>query len=261
MQVKTIIIALAGLMTVATAAQAELKSFKVNGETVSVEQQKKLYDAAVAQGQPAGPELERYVKQKLIQDAVLIQEAKKANVEKDGEYKEALEQLRNQLMVNVWTRKLADGIKIKDEDIKKAYDADKASYGDTEYQVRRILVKTEDQAKNLIKRINNGSDFGKLATEFSEDAATKQSGGLLGWVVPRYFAAGFSSAFTALKPGDVAQVPVRSPDGWFVVKLENKRAAENYPSYDSQKARIKNALIQVEIQKKVQEAIKNAKVQ
>ena len=42
----------AALLIAAGAANAELKAFKVNGETVSVAEQKAVYDRAVAQGPP-----------------------------------------------------------------------------------------------------------------------------------------------------------------------------------------------------------------
>ena len=56
MEKKLLVLGMAAMMA-AGAANAELQAFKVNGETVSVAQQKALYDSAVAQGQPAGAEL------------------------------------------------------------------------------------------------------------------------------------------------------------------------------------------------------------
>ena len=94
MQKKTLVLGLAAMM-IAGAAQAELQAFKVNGETVSVAQQKTVYDNAVAQGQPAGPDLERQVKNVLTQQTVLLQEARKAKVEFDPVVKANLQAVRN----------------------------------------------------------------------------------------------------------------------------------------------------------------------
>ena len=55
MEKKLLVLGMAAMMA-AGAANAELQAFKVNGETVSVAQQKALYDSAVAQGQPPGEE-------------------------------------------------------------------------------------------------------------------------------------------------------------------------------------------------------------
>ena len=260
MQKKLLVLGLAALMT-AGAANAELKAFKVNGETVSVAEQKAIYDRAVRQGQPASPELERQVKNALIQQTVLLQEAKKAKLESRADVKEAINAAREQVLINALIQDWAKANPVSDKDVKAAYDRQKAAYGDTEYQVRHILVKTEDQAKNLINRINKGADFGKLATEFSEDTGNKAQGGLLGWIVPRAYVPAFGAAFSSLKPGEVAQAPIRTQFGFHVVKLEAKRPAELYPNFDTQKAVIRNALASRRVQAHFQDLVKKAKVQ
>lgn len=251
----------AAILVAAGAANAELKAFKVNGETVTVAAQKAVYDRAVAQGQPAGEELERQVKNILIQQTVLLQEAKKAKIQQKPEVQRAINNARDQILIQGLAQDWAKQNPVSDADLKKAYDADKAAYGDTEYQVRHILVKTEDQAKNLISRLGKGADFGKLAQEFSEDTTNKGQGGLLGWVVPRSFVPAFGVAFSALKPGEVAQAPIRTQFGFHVVKLEAKRKAELYPSFESQKAVIHNALANQKVQMHFQDLVKHAKVQ
>ncbi len=251
----------AAVLLAATAANAELKAFKVNGETVTVAAQKALYDRAIASGQPAGEQLELQVKNHLIQQTVLLQEAKKTKVANDPDVKNAIEQARSQILINGLAQQWVKANPVSEADLRKAYDADKASYGDTEYQVRHILVKTEDQAKNLISRLNKGSDFGKLAQEFSEDTGNKAQGGLLGWVVPRSFVPAFGASFTALKEGEIAQTPIRTQFGFHVVKLEAKRKAELYPSFESQQTVIRNALSNQKVQMHFQEIIKKASVQ
>lgn len=260
MQKKLLVLGLAALLT-AGAANAELKAFKVNGETVTLEEQKAVYDRAVKQGQPAGPELERQVKNALVQQTVLLQEAKKAKVGNRDDVKAALKAAEEQILINALIQDWARKNPVSDADVKAAYEKQKAAYGDTEYQVRHILVKTEDQAKNLIKRLGNkGADFEKLAEEFSEDTGNKEQGGLLGWVVPRSYPAAFGVAFSALKPGEVAQTPIRTQYGFHVVKLDNKRPAQLFPSFESQQPQLRNALTNQRVQQHFLELAKKAKV-
>ena len=260
MDKKVIALGVAAIL-IAGAANAELKAFKVNGETVTVAEQKAIYDRAVQAGQPAGEGLERQVKNLLIQQTVLLQEANKAKIANKPDVKRAIENSRDQILIQGLAQDWAQKNPVSEADLKKAYDQDKAAYGDTEYQVRHILVKTEDQAKNLISRLNKGADFGKLAQAFSEDTGNKGQGGLLGWVVPRSFVPAFGASFTALKPGEIAQSPIRTQFGFHVVKLEAKRKAELYPSYESQKPVIRNALANQKVQMHFQDLIKKANVQ
>ena len=213
------------------------------------------------QGQPAGAELERQVKNVLTQQTVLLQEAKKAKLDRNSDVKQAIEAARNQVLINAVLRDWAKKNPVKDEDVRKAYEAEKAAYGPTEYQVRHILVKTEDQAKNIISRLNKGADFDKLAKEFSEDRGNKDRGGQLGWVVPRSFVPTFGNAFAGMKEGTVSKEPVRTQFGFHVVKLDAKRPAQLFPTFEAQKPALVNALTNQRVNQHFGELVKNAKVQ
>ena len=255
-----LVLALALSVGLVGSAAAALTDMTVNGEKVPASRLEAVYNNAVKAGAKAGPELEARVKRDVTEEVVLLQEAAKAKIDRTKEYRDAIDRVGKQLKVELLVADYAKKNPVSDKEVRAAYDNAKKVYGDTEYQVRHILVKTEDQAKNLISRLAKGADFGKLAQEFSEDTANKAQGGLLGWVVPRSFVPAFGAAFSALKPGEVAQAPVRTQFGFHVVKLEAKRKAELYPSFDSQKAVIHNALANQKVQQHVQELIKRAVV-
>ena len=259
MQKKLLVLGIAAMMA-AGAANAELKSFTVNGETISVAEQKVIYDAAVAQGQPAGEKLEMMVKQIAIQNAVLLQEAKKARVESKPEVKALLKSAHDKILVDATFKDWADKNPVSESQLKDAYNAQKRLYGDTEYQVRHILVKTEDQAKNLIKRLKKGNDFTKLAKEFSEDKQSGAQGGQLGWVVPHSFSPSFGAVVSALKPGTVAESPIQTQYGFHVVQLDSKRPAQLFPSYEELKPQLKANLTNQLVQKHFTEVVKQAKI-
>lgn len=50
-------------------------------------------------------------------------------------------------------------------------------------QVQAIFVESDEVAKNVIKRLKAGEDFGSLAKEYSLEAVTKEKGGDLGWLL------------------------------------------------------------------------------
>ena len=76
-----------------------------------------------------------------------------------------------------------------------------------------ILVQTEEEAKNILKRIKSGESFEKLAEEISLCPSGKQ-GGTLGWfgrgqMVPEFDTACFNS-----KKGDLIG-PVKTQYRWW----------------------------------------------
>ena len=68
-------------------------------------------------------------------------------------------------------------------------------------------------------------------------------------------------AFSALKPGEVAQTPIRTQYGFHVVKLDAKRPAQLFPAYESQAPQLKNALTNQRMQQHFLDLAKKAKVE
>lgn len=93
-----------------------------------------------------------------------------------------------------------------------------------------IEVYTEDDAKSVEAKLKSGADFAQLAKESSQDTATKDKGGDLGWFprglqpsIPKVVE---DAAFDKLKPGEVSDI-LSDNSTFYIVKLEDK--AQNRP--------------------------------
>lgn len=114
---------------------------------------------------------------------------------------------------------------ITDERIQKAYDDYKANFPKVdEVKAAHILVSADDEqkAKDLIKMLDGGADFSKLAKENSLDGSS-ETGGDLGYfakeeVVPEFAKAAFETAV-----GSYTKAPVKSSFGYHIIKVEDKR--------------------------------------
>ncbi|NBD10653.1 MULTISPECIES: peptidylprolyl isomerase [Corallococcus] len=82
------------------------------------------------------------------------------------------------------------------------------------------------KAEALRKELEGGKDFATLAKASSDDTATKAKGGELGWVERTTWDPALANAAFALKAGEVTQ-PVESPLGLHLVKVEEKKDAQN----------------------------------
>ncbi|MFF2755644.1 peptidyl-prolyl cis-trans isomerase [Psychrobacillus sp. NPDC058041] len=78
---------------------------------------------------------------------------------------------------------LAKDIVIEDEAIKAYYDNNKNLYNiPTSYRTSVIYASSEDEAKEVVKELKNGSSFEGLARERSKDASSASLGGDIGYI-------------------------------------------------------------------------------
>ena len=108
--------------------------------------------------------------------------------------------------------------------------ADSADAVIEQTRVRHILVKTSElvsdadaqkRLQTLRTRILNGEPFEDLARANSDDLSAA-NGGEIGWVSPGDTVPEFQRAMDALAPGELSE-PVKSPFGWHLIKVEERR--------------------------------------
>jgi len=94
----------------------------------------------------------------------------------------------------------------------------------TEEQVwaRHILVDTEGEATAVEELLKNGSDFARLAREFSSDTGSGSQGGDLGWfgkgaMVPEFEDAAFNQPI-----GEIGE-PIKSQFGYHIIQVLDRR--------------------------------------
>lgn len=84
-----------------------------------------------------------------------------------------------------------------------------------------------NKAKDIIKKLNNGEDFDKLAKEYSTDKATKDKGGDTGWFNTGDMAKEYEKSAYALKKGEYTTTPVKTTYGYHIIyKTDEKEKPE-----------------------------------
>lgn len=73
------------------------------------------------------------------------------------------------------------------------------------------------RAEELLRRAKSGEDFATLAKQYSDDPATRDSGGDLGTFGRGTMLPAFEDVVFALQPGEFAKEPIRTTLGWHVV--------------------------------------------
>ena len=167
----------------------------------------------------------------LITKKLLLREARKDKIDGDKEFQDRLEEIKDQLLIeSLLKKKLTAETKVSDEDLKKYYDAHREEFKkEGEISTRHIVVKTEDEAKQILARVQKGEDFAELARKYSIDPGAKTSGGEIGYhpkgtLVPEYEAA----AFKLKKEGQVSGI-IKTQFGYHIIKLEGMKPPQYVP--------------------------------
>ncbi|MEO5373595.1 MAG: peptidylprolyl isomerase [Alphaproteobacteria bacterium] len=185
----------------------------------------------------------------LVSTEVILTAARKENVQNDPAVKSQLRDLEDQLIRRTFLSKHVNA-EITDAKVKAHYDElVKKIPPKEEVRVRHILVQTEDEAKAAITEIKGGAKFDDVAARKSMDGS-KDRGGDLGYLTRDVLVESFAEAAFKLKPGEMTQEPVKTPFGWHVIKMEDKRVG--HPAFDEVKDEVRADLADGMVQKVVE---------
>ena len=178
----------------------------------------------------------------LVATEIALQEARKSNILERPEIKKLIKDYTRNVLLKTWTKEKVESFDINDEAVKTAYDERVTKLASKEYNARHILVKTEDEAKVIIKDLDGGADFEKLAKEKST-GPSGSNGGSLGWFKAQTMVPAFANAVKLMSKGDISKEPVKTQFGFHIIKVEDSRDAK-LPTLESMQTQLKRVIAQ-----------------
>lgn len=175
----------------------------------------------------------------LVRAEAVAQQAEKEGLDKQGDAPPSLALARLQILEQAAMANYLKDHKATDAELKAEYDTQVAAMPKTQYKARHILVKTKEEADQIIGDLKKGQKFEKLAADHSLDGS-KTNGGDLGWFSPANMVKPFADAVAALKKGETTQTPVQTEFGWHVIRLDDVRETTP-PAFDA----VKDRLVQI----------------
>lgn len=195
----------------------------------------------------------------LVSMTLAAQAAEKDGLAKDADVQSRIDLLRTQILAEAASDKYAKSHPVSDDEVKKEYDSQVAMMP-KEYKARHILVEKKETAESIIRELDAGGDFAKLAKSESKDPGSAANGGDLGWFPAQSMVKPFSDALATLEKGATTKSPVQTQYGWHVIQLEDTRAPEA-PAFDDVKEQVKMLAQRKNLQAYLDELRKTAKIQ
>ena len=234
----------------------------VNGVKIGSEMLEFVVANNVEQGVKDTPELRAALRTELISREVLVQEAKKQNLDKEQAFKMQWLMQQNNLLIDRLLAKHFANFTLTDEKLRAEYKRQVDQLKDTEqYQLSHIVTATEADAKAVIRELNakKGTTFAKLAREKSTHPSA-QNGGNLGWLLPNQINPALVNVVMNLTVGSATTTPIATPEGWQILMVEAKRKFK-VPTFEESKQQLVNAVFAQERAEYVQKLVNAAKVE
>jgi peptidyl-prolyl cis-trans isomerase SurA len=153
------------------------------------------------------------------------------------DYKQYRESMRKELTLSTLRqRDVIAHINVTPHEMEQFLARQQSSAANDEFNVSHILLSLPEaatpqqleeitkKAQDIASRATKGEDFGQLAIANS-NSQTALDGGQLGWRKGNQLPEFILGLVTKMKPGEVSE-PVRTPSGFHIVKLNERRSGE-----------------------------------
>jgi peptidyl-prolyl cis-trans isomerase C len=234
----------------------------VNGVIITNDMVEQGIKIAISQGQKESPELRKVVIEKFIEVLLLSQQAEKDGLANSEKANIQLALIRQNYLADLELSTFMAKNPITDADVQAEYNKEIASLGPQgmiiEYKVSDIAVASEADAQAALARIKKGESFDKVAKSVSL-APNKVQGGAVGWVQPGQVGPQLASVLATLSKGQVSPAPIQTQQGWYLIKLEDKKSSKP-PSFEQAKQAIRAGMTQRKQYEFLGQIAKDAKI-
>lgn len=190
----------------------------------------------------------------LVNQELLLQDAKKNKLDIEEEFVKELEIVKNNMLKNYAMHKIFEKVSVSEDEIENYYEENKDTlFSPVTYTASHILLESEEMADKVLDQINDGLDFKEAAKKFSLDP-TKDNGGSLGSFPKGVMVKEFQEGLDKLKIGQISK-PIKTQFGYHIIKLDNKMDSSN--THDDIKDKVKSTYEMVKRQEKYIEKIKD----
>jgi peptidyl-prolyl cis-trans isomerase C len=230
----------------------------VNGAPIM----KSVLDVYGAQRKAKQDEGEQVDDQEILNEVISLELMRQEGVNKGLDTSPSIvatmDQQTRTLLAGAAIRDFVQNNPVTDKQAREVYDKEIGKPG-TEYNARHILVKTQEEAEEIISELDKGGDFSALAREKSIDTSASE-GGDLGWFSTTQMVQPFADALAGLEKGSYTETPVQTQFGWHVILLEDTRESTP-PAFDDIKDRLKVLVANQQLQQHIQQVREAAKIE
>lgn len=223
---------------------------KVNGEVITEKDFDSFLRAQNIQIPQTGDEarIRKDLLDEMVKMSLLSQSAVDQKIDQEHDVYFQIRRHRENILARAMLRKYLKDNPISDDEVQKRFQDLSEKADRNEYRARHILVRSEEEARDIIAQLKKGGNFAALARQKSADVGSGKQGGDLGnWINQDMVVPEFFNALAALKNNETTSEPVKSNFGWHIIKREASRPRK-MPSFDQAKGDVRQMLQQERVE-------------
>jgi len=195
-------------------------------------------------GRYESPEGKKELLDRMIDEMTLYKEAEAQKLYLDSDVTKELRQSRMQILERaIYKREVKDKVKVTDAEITKYYKEHKKEYViPAKVDIRRVVVKSREDAQKVIEEAKKGTHFDSLAMKYSISPDARK-GGLLQNLTESSKPEELVKAAFKLKEGEISDI-IALPDSTYAVIKVEKKKPETLRTLDQVKELIESKLRQ-----------------
>lgn len=173
------------------------------------------------------PEGRKMILERLVGNKLLLLDAKRNLMEAEPAFKEQLALIKERLLTNYALEKAIAAVRVTDVEAEAYYTEHSEEFaGEETVTASHILVDTEQSAKDIYEKIENGAlSFEDAAKSFSS-CPSKENGGSLGEFTRGQMVPEFDTAVFSMQVGEITKEPVKTQFGYHLIRLDAKSPAK-----------------------------------
>lgn len=245
----------------AAAQQAQTPAIaQVNGKAIPLAAFEQTLQDQLRMGAQDSPALHEAVRRDLVIQAVLVQEAEKARLDRTPAVEQRLAAARNTVLAQAWQQQWLDANPPTDAELQAEYNTLRERAGSKEYQIRQVVLRDETAAKLVMDQIKAGKSLADMAKQYSIEPLGKEEGGLLPWVTAGALVPPMGEAVAKARVGQMLPEPVRTANGFHIVQVVADRPF-TMPPLDQVRGQLMQNIAQRKLSAAVQEQVNAAKIE
>lgn len=174
----------------------------------------------------------------LIKRKLILQQDFTSNIRKSKEITKRVKDYEDKLVLEEYIRQnILNFLTVGEEEARKYYSTNLNKFiSKPKINASHILLRSEEDAKQVLKKLKSGEIFSELAKQYSIDLPMAFEGGAMGTITKGQTMPQLDEVLFILKEGETSSI-VKTQYGWHILRVD-KIITEQYVPYEEVKEQI-----------------------